>query len=41
MGHDVIVKGESVAAKEEEEGKVAMKDFHRNWKVFEGIAVAG
>lgn len=30
-----------MAAKEEEEGKVAMKDFHRNWKVFEGIAVAG
>lgn len=36
MGHDIIVKGESVVAKEEEEGKVAMKDFHRrNWKVKE------
>lgn len=36
MGHDIIVKGEIVAAKEEEEGKVAMKDFHgRNWKVKE------
>lgn len=42
MGHDIYVKGENMVTKEEEEGKVAMKGFcRRNWKVFEGIAVAG
>lgn len=42
MGYDINVKGESLVAKEEEEGRVAMKDFcTRNWKVVEGIAVAG